>query len=67
MSGRELSPLAVRVSEAAKLCPFSERTLWDYVARGVLPHGKRGRVVYIMLTDLERFLRDGLVNAEGER
>ena len=49
--------LAYPLKEAARLSSLRARTLINYIATGRLKAHRKGRRVYVMRDDLEKFLR----------
>lgn len=67
-TGPETPCLSMRPKEAARALGISERLLWDWVRRGVVPHVRIGGVV-VFPTDslrdwLQRQVETGRVDGE---
>ncbi len=57
----ELQPqipcLAMRVRDAAKAIGVSERTLWEWIYAGKVPHIRMGKIVLLPVDTLREWLR----------
>jgi excisionase family DNA binding protein len=58
-------PLAVSISEAARLLGLSERKVWELKATGELPCRRVGRRVLVPVEALRAFLSGGKDSATG--
>ena len=54
---RQVPYLSMRPREAAKALGISERLLWDWTRRGIVPHVKIGGVVVYPTDALREWLR----------
>ena len=52
-----ITPLAVRMNEAAKLLNIGRTSLHHLIKSGQIPHTKLNRAVLIRIKDLEDFLK----------
>ncbi len=61
-----IQPLSVGIRQAARLLGMSERTVWDLVSAGKIPHiqpgGKGGKILFRVAT-LDRWLADNETTA----
>ena len=55
-SEQEITPVLLKVKQAAALYNIGERTLYRLVERGELPHCRIGSAIRIKPVDLERYL-----------
>jgi predicted DNA-binding transcriptional regulator AlpA len=62
--GPETPCLAMRPREAAKALGISERLLWEWTRRGLVPHVKNGGVVVYPTDSLREWLRQCARTAE---
>ena len=51
--------LAMRPREAAKALGISERTLWEWTDRGVVPHIRLGKAILYPVDALREWLQKG--------
>jgi excisionase family DNA binding protein len=51
--------LAMRPREAAKALGVSERTLWEWTDRGVVPHVRLGKAILYPVDCLREWLKQG--------
>jgi len=59
--------LAMRLREAAKAIGVSERTLWEWTDRGVVPHLRLGKVILYPVGSLKEWLkREAQTAGKGE-
>jgi len=61
--------LAMRLREAAKALCISERLLWEWTDRGVVPHLRLGKVILYPVDSLKEWLKREAqgVGKEGEK
>ena len=60
--------LAMRAREAAKALGISERLLWDWTDRGVVPHIRLGKAVLYPVDALREWLqRDAKTTGEDKK
>jgi len=50
--------LAMRPREAAKALGISERLLWDWTNKGVVPHVRLGKVILYPVDSLREWLKE---------
>jgi len=50
-------PKYLRVTEVARLCGVSDRTVWRWIAQRTLKSAKVGRIRRVERSDLERLMR----------
>jgi excisionase family DNA binding protein len=56
-NGAETPCLAVRPRVAAKALGVSERTLWEWTNRGIVPHVRLGKAILYPVDSLRDWLR----------
>ena len=56
--------LAMRLPEAAKALRISERLLWEWTDRGVVPHVRLGKAVLYPVDSLREWLRQNARTGE---
>ena len=52
-----------RISSAAEAYDVSERTVWNWIGSG-LPYYRVGRVAFVRLSDIERFIEKHRITPE---
>ena len=58
--------IGIRSREAARLLGVSERTLWSWAQKGLVPHRRIGRIVLFSPSELQRWIleRPGVIQCE---
>jgi excisionase family DNA binding protein len=56
-TGPETPCLAMRPREAAKALGISERLLWDWTNRGIVPHVRLGKAILYPVDVLQEWLK----------
>lgn len=57
VSGVNTPCLAMRAREAAEALGISERLLWDWTNRGIVPHVRQGKAILYPVDSLREWLK----------
>ena len=67
MKTTHLNPRQITIQQAVEVYNMSEETLRGYIRRGLVPHRRVGRRIYLPVDQFEAWLSRGDVEPQGER